>query len=386
MRILIGCDTFQPDVNGAARFAERLAAGLVDRGHQVRVIAPAPSRGRVGIFREKVEGRELIVYRWPSVRWYPHEWLRFTWPWRTPALSRPILDDFKPDVVHFQSHIICGRGLSVEARKRGIRLIATNHVMPENILEHTLLKGPLNDAFIRWNWGDLTRILSRADAVTTPTPRAAEFLERNTSLRGVIPVSCGVDTSHYRPDLEPRTEDRLLFVGRLTLEKEVDVILRAFASLRRQRPPILEIVGEGDQRRHLEALARELGVADRVVFHGKTSDEDLVAAYSRATAFVIASIAELQSIATLEAMSSGLPVIAADAMALPHLVTEGVNGYLFPPGDDAALAQRIQAVLEQSREQRLAMQNASLQAVMVHDINRTLDTFEALYRGEAPQD
>ena len=379
LRILIGTDTFAPIVNGAARFAERLAAGLVDRGHDVRVIAPSANKRDVGIFWETIEGRRMRVYRWPSIRWYPHEWLRFTWPWRAGPLSRPLLDDFRPDVVHIQSHIVVGRGIVPEARLRGIRVVATNHIMPENILDHTSLPGPVNDAFFRWAWNDIDKTLSLADAVTTPTRRAADFLEKNTSLRGVIPVSCGIDAGHYRPDLEPRTEDRLIFVGRLTSEKQVEVILRALARL--DRPVPLDIVGDGDQRKGLEALCRELGLADRVVFHGKVDDARLVELYSRAAVFAIASIAELQSIATLEAMASGLPVVAADAMALPHLVEDGENGYLFPPGDDEALADRLDRVLSQDRETRVAMQRASLEGVVPHDIERTLDTFEALYRG-----
>jgi glycosyltransferase involved in cell wall biosynthesis len=143
-------------------------------------------------------------------------------------------------------------------------------------------------------------------------------------------------------------------------------------------------VGGGDQRKNLEVLTRQLGLSDRVEFVGRASDEKLRSLYSQASLFVISSIAELQSIATMEAMASALPVVAADAVALPHLVHNGENGYLFPPGDVDALTDRITRVLTASPEERLRMQQASLDMVAVHDINRTLDTFEALYRGEPP--
>ena len=99
--------------------------------------------------------------------------------------------------------------------------------------------------------------------------------------------------------------------------------------------------------------------------------------------FVIASIAELQSIATMEAMASGLPIVAANAMALPHLVDEGKNGYLFSPGDDAELAEKVQTILDLPHDEYADMQQASLDGIQVHDIERTLDTFQSLYRGEA---
>jgi glycosyltransferase involved in cell wall biosynthesis len=172
-------------------------------------------------------------------------------------------------------------------------------------------------------------------------------------------------------------------VGRVTLEKEIDVILRALARLDPDLGVTLTIVGDGDQRKSLEKLVIELGLAGRVHFTGRVSDEELRRHLTEASIFVIASIAELQSIATMEAMASGLPILAADAVALPHLVTDGENGFLFPPGNVEELAAKITHVLGFSDEEYLRMQQASLDAVKVHDLDRTLDTFERLYRGEA---
>jgi glycosyltransferase involved in cell wall biosynthesis len=100
-------------------------------------------------------------------------------------------------------------------------------------------------------------------------------------------------------------------------------------------------VGDGGERDYLEKLALELGIASNVQFRGHITDKELPAAYERATLFAMPSIAELQSIATMEAMASGRPVVAADAMALPHLVHDGDNGYLFPPDDVEATGARL---------------------------------------------
>ncbi len=170
-------------------------------------------------------------------------------------------------------------------------------------------------------------------------------------------------------------------MGRLTTEKGIDVVLHALAQLDPALNATFDIVGGGDQRRNLEQLAAQLGVSDRVTFHGHASEEDLRSLYTRASVFAIASIAELQSIATMEAMASGLPIVAANAVALPHLVHDGENGYLFEPGDADELAARLTDVLTAEPEERRRMQQASLDGVRVHDIGRTLDTFEALYRG-----
>ncbi|MFB8386296.1 glycosyltransferase [Microbacterium sp. NPDC055910] len=382
LTVLIGADTFLPHVNGAARFAERLAAGLVDRGHDVHVMAPSAGHRNHGTFREVIEGREMTVHRLPAWRWPPHDWLTFVLPWMSKHYARRVLDEVRPDVVHIQSHIVIGRGLAREARKRGIPVVATNHVMAENIVDFTTLPPVLDKVVVKLAWNDARRTFDMTRAVTTPTRRAADFLEKTIDIRGVVPISCGLDARNYTADLTPRDAHRIVFVGRLTTEKQIDVVLRAITKLDPALEVTFDIVGNGDQRRNLDQLTRELGLTDRVTFHGYTTDEELRGLLTRASVFAIASIAELQSIATMEAMASGLPIVAADAVALPHLVHDGENGYLFEPGDVDDLAAKLTTVLTQSPEERLRMQQASLDGVKIHDMQRTLDTFEALYRDE----
>src|SRR5690606_9465667 len=150
-----GCDTFQPQVNGAARFAERLAAGLARRGHEVHVVAPSTGKGTEGVHRELVAGEMITVHRWRSVRWRPHEWVRYSWPHWAARYARETIAAVQPDVVHIQSHIINGRCLTAAAHRAGIRVVATNHTMPENVLEHTTLPGVVNDLFFKWAWWDI---------------------------------------------------------------------------------------------------------------------------------------------------------------------------------------------------------------------------------------
>ena len=255
--------------------------------------------------------------------------------------------------------------------------------MAENIIDFTTLPPVLDKIVVKLAWDDAKRTFDMSRAVTSPTRKAAEFLENTIDIHGVIPISCGIDKRNYTPDLTPRAHSRVLFVGRLTTEKHVEVTLHAVAKLAPELPEItFDIVGGGDQRRNLEQTAQRLGIADRVRFHGRVDEDQLRAAYTQADVFAIASIAELQSIATMEAMASGLPVVGADAVALPHLIHDGVNGYLFEPGNADDLADKLRRVLTASPEEYLRMQQASLDGVKIHDIENTLDTFEKLYRGE----
>lgn len=383
LRILIGADTFWPEINGAASFIARLAAGLAERGHDVHIAAPAYDNRKLGPQREVHEGQEMTVHRIYSWRWYPHPWLRFALPWRIKANSAKILDLVKPDVVHFQSHLVIGRGMTVEALKRDITLIGTNHFMPENLLEYTLIIPRWFRAkAVQMAWKDADRIFRRAERVTTPTRKAAEYLEAMTSVTGVLAISCGIDAHHYTPVMERLPNNHIVFLGRLVDEKQIDKLIRAFAKLDVEPAATLEIVGGGELEGKLRALAASLGVADRVHLTGYVEESYLREALTKGTVFAMPSIAELQSISTMEAMATGLPVVAANAMALPHLVHDGENGYLFEPGNVDDLAAKLTTVLTMPTKQLLAFKKESLRIVESHDIQRTLDTFESLYRRE----
>lgn len=386
LRILIGGDTFAPDVNGAAKFAERLAAGLVERGHEVHVVAPRPEAGPNVTRVEEHEGQPMTVHRLRSWRWYPHPWLRYALPWRIEQNAARILDEVQPDVVHFQSHIVVGRGLAREAAKRGIRIVGTNHFMPENGLQFTPFVGALREPAVRMAWQAAGRTFGLAESVTTPTRKAADYLEKYTHLEGVHPISCGLHIDHYTPNMAPRTENVVLFLGRVEAEKHIEELLRAAAKLDPELDVKVEVIGDGEQRPALERLAAQLGIQHRVHFAGHAPEPYLKQQLTRATVFAMPSRAELQSIATMEAMASGLPVIGANAMALPHLVHDGENGFLYEPGNIDQFAELLTRIFTMPHDDLLRLKNESLQIVQSHDITRTLDTFEALYRGEVVAD
>jgi glycosyltransferase involved in cell wall biosynthesis len=386
MRVMIGTDTFGPDVNGAAKFAERLAAGLVERGHEVHVVAPRPEEGPNVTRIETHEGQPMTVHRLRSWRWRTHPWMRFALPWRIEKNSARLLDEVRPDVVHFQSHINIGRGLAHQAAARGIRIVGTNHFMPDNAIQFTPFIGSAKDAVIRAMWKEAGRTFGLAESVTTPTRKAADYLENYAKLSEVHAISCGLHIDHYEPNLEPRTENVVLFLGRIEAEKHIDELLRAVAIIDPALEVKVEIVGDGEQRQTLERLARDLGIADRVHFAGYAPEEYLKQQLTRASVFAMPSRAELQSIATMEALASGLPVVGANAMALPHLIHDGENGFLYEPGDIEEFAEKLTRVLTMPHDDLLVLKRESLRIVSGHDITRTLETFEALYRGEEVDD
>ncbi|WP_249204315.1 MULTISPECIES: glycosyltransferase [unclassified Brevibacterium] len=373
-------ETYSPEVNGAAKFAERLAAGLAERGNDVHVACPSAT-GKPSVSVENgVTVHRLTAHRWPL-----HPTWMICMPWETkPELSR-LLDSLQPDIVHTQAHFVIGRYAFSESNRRGIPVVATNHFMPDNVRPYVRAPKPILDGGTAIAWWDLRRKFQSADFITVPTQLAADLLTENGFTSPIRAVSCGIDLqrfAHLRElDSSPaRTvPPRVLFVGRLSSEKRAADIVQAVAKTDPALGLEADIVGGGDQEEPLRELSAELGIADRIHVLGKISDTELMEAYQRCTFFCMPSTAELQSIATLEALASRKPVVLADAVALPHLVRDGVNGFLFPPRDIDALADRFTRICTATDAEFDAMSTASLDVVAKHDIEHTLDTFESIY-------
>jgi glycosyltransferase involved in cell wall biosynthesis len=374
LRIIIGADTYPPDINGAARFAHQLAAGLAGRGRDVHVLCPSD----IGpASTSTMDG--VTVHRLPAHHTPAHPTFRICLPWQTNAAARALVDELAPDVVHVQAHFTVGRALVRAASERDIPVVATNHFMPENLFGYLKVPGWLRHTAARLAWRDLARVLRPAHVVTAPTPTAVNLLRDQGFGGRAIAVSCGVDLDRFGNRETTGDGRTILFVGRLDEEKRVHELLHALTLLPAHLPLRAELVGDGSCRPALTALAQRLGIEDRVRFRGFVSPADLVDAYRRCSAFCMPGVAELQSLATMEAMAAGRPVVAADAVALPHLVVPGRNGWLYPPGDVPALADRLAALFGQPGALS-EMGAVSRELIARHDVRASLDIFENLYR------
>ncbi|MGQ1837255.1 glycosyltransferase [Kocuria turfanensis] len=384
LTVLLGAETYPPDVNGAAQFAHRLARGLHERGHRVHVVCARTGRGPSA----RAEDDGVVEHRLRSHRAFTHPYFRLCFPWQVAGEIRRVFDEVAPDVVHVQCHYILGRLLVREARRRGIRTVGTNHFVPENLEPFLPFPQWFLDLYRRVSWRDMVRVLGRCDVVTAPTPLAVQTMVSNGFPDTVLAVSNGIRISDYEAHAGEHADHgphpTVLFTGRLAVEKNVDVLIEAMSLLPAELGAHLELAGDGEQRAGLEKLALALGVGDRVHFLGYVPDEELRAAYLRADVFCQPGTAELQSLVTLEAMSASRPVVLADARALPHLAEDGVNGWLFRPGDARDLAHKLALVLGATTEERARMGRESRRKVAQHSFPRTLETFLRIYCGEQP--
>lgn len=385
MRIVLAGETYASASNGQAVFTLHLAEGLAAAGHDVMMIAPS-ERGKPYTVRlndvrvEGVAAARLMLEVYMAM----------------PAGRRigQLLDEFRPQVVHIQDHYPMCSTMVTAARRRGVPLVGTNHFLPENVIHYLKLPQWTWPALERLAWTHMLMTFNRLDMVTTPSATAAAILQEQPIRPPVRAISNGIDQRVFRPDptldraamrrrygLDPNRVT-FLFVGRVDQEKRLDVLLRAVSMVRRAEVQFV-VAGRGRYSAAYEGLAAELHLGDRAVFIGYVPPEDLPGLLNSVDVFAMPSEAELQSIATLEAMACAKPVLAANARALPELVQPGVNGYLFAPGD-AADAARWMTKLIDERDSWPAMGAASLARVAAHSLSATVLQYEELYSQLTP--
>jgi glycosyltransferase involved in cell wall biosynthesis len=379
MRILMVTEQYLPMVGGVSTVTENLSQDLAAAGHQVWVAAPSE-----GHYDQRVEHGRVHLHRFSSFEWPAYDGLRIALLPLAPL--RRLLRVSRPDVVHIQSPLVLGNLALLLAGSSHIPVVATNHYMPINMAPSLNDDPLLGKSFKALAYSYLVSFYNRCDFITCPTATALAMLKEHGLKVPSRPISNGIDLRRFAP--RPRDEalrrrlelpaDRplALYVGRISEEKRVDVLLDAIAQLR--QPAHLALGGSGPIRQQLEARAAELNITRRVSFLGHVPDEDLVDLYRLADLFVMPSVAELQSVATLEALAVGLPVVAADAGALPELVRDGENGLLFSPDDSAALARRLDC-LAADPGLRVRLAERAPASALPHDRLRVLGEWQTLY-------
>lgn len=383
MNILIACDTYPPNVNGAATFTANLASGLAARGHRVGVMAPSAT-GKAST--EEHDG--VTIYRSFSFPVPTFQEFRYTPLGVTELAARRVIETFKPEIVHAQSYFGLSNAAISHAVRRNISTVGTNHAMPENLVHYYHLPPLLERQLVRLGWFHVAKVFDKVDIITSPTASAAALLQQKGFSRPVRPISNGIDLQRFRPGKNkyalrsalhlPLHLPIFLTVGRLVPEKQLDRVIRGFTQSLRSRPAHLVIAGSGQELHRLQALSYRLGSNQAITFAGFVPDNDLPSLYGAVDAFISAGTAELQSIVTLEAMASSLPIIAANSIALPELVSHQKNGFLFEQEDINQLASHI-SLLAASADLRQQFGQQSLAAVQPHSMDSVLEQFETTY-------
>ncbi len=328
MKIAMFTDSYLPTRDGVVTSLLLTKRELERMGHTVYVFAPKPDRG---------EREEPGVFYFKSIGFHQYSGYRIP---IFPTNKCEILTKLDVDIIH--TH-----GLLFQA----VRSMLAGHALKKPVVMtfHTMVTEaakfynitPLPDWVVQLGmWSYLRIVLHRAEVMIAPTLAIKNEIKRYAPhIKRFEVIPTGVDLDRFNPLIDGSAVRQryglegkrvILHLGRIAWEKNIDLVIRGFARLGQQEPEArLLLVGEGPAKEHVQKLAKELRVENKVTFTGFVPDQELPQFYAACDVLTLASKFETQGLVILEAMALGKPVSGIRYRAVAELIREGENGELF---------------------------------------------------------
>jgi glycosyltransferase involved in cell wall biosynthesis len=382
MRVGFFTDSYLPATHGVEVSIETFRRNLEKAGHQVFVYAPAVP-GYID--------RNRRVFRFKSIRVIDVPEMR---------LALPVVQDgnlqeltrFPLDVVHVHTPFTVGLLGKHIANQQRIPIIYTHHThYPEYAkayLRERVVLPFLAKSLSAW-------FSNMSDAVIAPSPKIKTLLKAYGVRKPIYVLPTGIRLQQFKRTRTsarkaralrtrlaiPRRERVLLFVGRLGREKNIDFLLRAFGVVRQRRPDVcFVLIGEGPIRDQLQSLATRLAPANAAIFTGAVAHAEIASYYQAADVFLFASLTDTQGIVVLEAIASGLPVVALRDEAFTLMVKDRQNGVLLRRDASARrFAGAVDALL-QDQEQWRRFSTASIRIARQFSEEHQAQQLASLYK------
>jgi 1,2-diacylglycerol 3-alpha-glucosyltransferase len=329
LRIGLFTDTYAPQVNGVSISLQLVSEGLQRNGHQVTIFAP-----RIPGYKDDQPG----VVRLPSLKYLndpPIYVAVLGTPRSTWSLTRKHFD-----VLHAHSPLTVGLLAYFTASTKNLPLIYTYHTSITDYTHYLKVIGGTGVIRHAARWFSTTST-NLGDQIVVPSPKFHRLLLEQKVTKPIVTIPNGIDLSNFKAAKNPgsfrnrlglkQEAPILLSVGRVDPEKRLDFLIDAFVRLSERIPDAhLVFAGDGSARKKLEAHAANTNVNDRIHFLGMVSRTELPDLLHDATVFLSASTTEVHPISVIEAIASGLPLVAVQDEAFEGMILENENGHLTP--------------------------------------------------------
>lgn len=336
MRVGIFTDTYLPDINGVVSSVELLRKQLEKNGHDAYVICTYK-----GINKVKIEGK---IIRLPGVEIKKLYGYAITSPVHFLFIEE--LKKLKLDIIHAETEFGVGIFANIVASTLNLPLVRTYHTTYEdythyvNFINSRRLDKGLKKLVVGWS----KLYCDNCVKLITPSKKTMEMLTSYGVKTPIDIVPTGVELNRFKDEntdfdevyriqsMVNLNEDEklLVFVGRIAKEKSIDEIIKAFSLVKENNLKVkLMIVGGGPSLEELKSLTKHLNLEKYIYFMGKQPFDEVVNYYKAADGFISASTSETQGMTYIEALSSGLVVLARHDEVLEDLIKENKNGYFF---------------------------------------------------------
>lgn len=386
LNIAFFTDSYLPAMDGVVTSTLTFRKELERRGHNVYVFASSERRAK-----RKYRNRKTFLYSGIEFRPYPQYNVALF-----PYSSIFKLKDLKIDIVHAQTPFVMGMAAMMNAKMHKYPLAGSFHTLLNNkqIVQHYY---PKNKNLTRLTKGALLSYLKffyrRCNTTIAPTPTIERMLN-GYGIRNTTVVSNGIDTRIFNPKVSgdsvrhelkiKDSEKMLLYMGRLSREKRIEVMLKAAKLLLEKKEPIRFVIGgTGPAEHYYREMANRMGLGKHVKFLGFVDQERLPKVYAASDALCMPSTFETQGIVCLEAMAMGKPVIGANYMAMKELIRNGKNGEKFRPGDYTQCARKIERVLNNTKYYKSNTIESSKEFSAGKVADKLIEVYDLLLSGKA---
>lgn len=380
MKIAIFSDTFS-SINGVANVTHKSALALEKIGHDIKIFTVSDKNKSNLDYR--ANGKSLVI-NLPSLPFWGYQNERFALPF---GLAIRKIKEFKPQIIHTHTPFSVGWEAILSATLFRVPVVGTHHTFYDHYLKH--IKMGYNWAK-KPAWKYTVAYYNRCDLVLSPTESLANELKKYGLKKPIEIMPNPVDTQLFRPLTDSAEKNKLkslfgiknqslVYMGRVSYEKNIDKLIKAVALLSKEIPDIkLMIIGDGPEMSNLKKLAYDLGISDKINFLGFRHNQELVEALQANDIFLTASKSENMPLSILEAMSTGLPIIAVSALGIPEIVRDDVNGFLTSTDKPEEIA-AITLELLKSKKQLKKFSLASRKLALDYSQERIAESLEKVY-------
>jgi len=380
MRILMISHGYPPSVSGVTLITQKYSRMLVKRGHEVTVIAGSDT-GKP--YDDYDEGIRLI-----RLRSFPNPyWAEAPIPYITTSKLKKIIQEFDPDLIHSHENTILSTQLLRLKKQLNLPMISSAYSLPI-FLSGMVNLGWIEAKVLNYLWRFLINNLNQYDRVIFSNNTLKNMYQEHGLKSPTSVISNGVDDLRYRPDVQRNNlieseynlppHPRILYVGRIAKDKQINMLIEAMPEIHSHTHANLIVVGRGDYDKKLERLITNLAIEHCVKLIGFVPEEDLPGIYQACDLFALVACCETQSIPALQALTTGLPLVLANAGCLPELVKENENGFLVKPNNIRDISQAIIHILEDP-ERHKHFSQASINLGTSHAESISIEKFIELY-------
>ncbi len=370
MKIAFFTDTFVPQTNGVVTSILNSTDRLARKGHKIMIFSPKIGKGlnlHKNIKVVELKSFNLLPkYKEMEVR--------------IPTFIKVLKEirNFNPDIIHIHTPFGIGYEGFLCAKLLKKPLVGTYHTLLPDFLKHVSLAGlekKEQTKNLTWKYSNL--FYNKCDIVITPSDVIKRELKKHGLKSKIEVLSNGVDLNKFYKKKIKKNKLTILHVGRISYEKNVDVVLQAMKIVSLYKGIRFIIVGGGPDLERLKKYAE--GINLDVEFTGVIKNENLADYYNKADVFITASTIETEGIVILEAMACGLPIVGVNKLAIPEIVKNGKNGFVVKENEPEEMAMSLIKLIK-NKSLRNKLGKNSMKIAKMYSLDNTVRKLEQLYK------